>query len=126
MATRKMFETASPEREVVIVAGNGTGAGAAALTGVVGRGISAISHQATGTYRVELENGYPALLSATGSVQHATGDFVVVVDAVDLTAATPYVQFRTMAETSDNLADANLSSSEKLYVTLIFRNAGSV
>lgn len=126
MATRKMFEAASPEREVIIVAGNGTGASAADLTGVVGRGISAITHQATGTYRIELENSYPALLSAMGTVEHATGDFIVVIDAVDLSAATPYVQVRTMAESATDMADTDLTTSEKLYVTLIFRNAGSV
>ncbi|NIV38906.1 MAG: hypothetical protein GWN58_58660 [Anaerolineae bacterium] len=126
MANRRMFEPLCVQRGVAVVCGNGTGAGAADLTSVTGAGISAITHQATGTYRVELDDAYPLLLSAVAIVEHATADFVCMVDATDLTAATPYVQFRVMQESAGALADTDLTSSEILYVTLFFRNTGTV
>ena len=118
MANRRMFEPLAINRGLVMVCGNGTGAGAADLTGVVGKGISAITQQATGTYRIELEDSYPLLLSCSFNVLHATADFEVNASVINLTATIPFVEVRTQT----GGAETDLTSSEILFVNLVFRN----
>lgn len=89
MAARSFAPLRALDREVVKVYGGGTGAGAADLTAVVGRGVATVDQTGTGLYTITLDDKYAKLLMASFLVIDATSpdDWEVTVVSEDVDGA---------------------------------------
>lgn len=126
MAARNFVHPLALQRSMVLLAGGGTGAGAADLTGVVGVGFAATApfdQTGTGLYTITLADKHNALLFLSGTVIDATtpDDWEVVV--VSETVATDK-KINIAVFKGGALAD--LSTDEKLRVLIVLSNTAQV
>lgn len=120
MAARNMTHPRTIQREMVILAGKGVGAGANPLTGLVFPGVTSITHLgSTGKYRVTLDDKYDALLACTGNVEDLTApdDWSVTIDSD--TVSSKIIDISTWK--GGLLAD--LTTDEKLHLIIALRNS---
>lgn len=120
MAAHNFAPVRALDRELVVLACKGTGAGAAALTSLSSRaGVTSVAETDTGKYTVTLDAKYQELRSFHGTVIDPTGvdDWEVVVET-DLTANT--ATFGIAVFKGGTLTD--LTTDEKLMMTIVLKN----
>jgi hypothetical protein len=90
---------------------------------ITGRGVASVVLASTGVYTITLQDVYPALLSATASLQLASADDKVAasIGAVDLTAKT--IQVRLYDISSAALANVAAATGNRVNVTLVLKNS---
>jgi hypothetical protein len=124
MANR-MWQPHQGSLDVGVVAVQGSfapnGGSAVSAASNKGKGWS-VAHTSTGLFTITLEDVYPAMLSATATLQLATAaDQFVQIGAIDLSAKT--VQIRVWDVSAAAVADVAADANNRINFRLIFRNS---
>lgn len=118
MAARNFAPVRALDRDVILLFGGGTGAGAAALTAILGAGVASVAETATGKYTITFRDKFNALLYFQGVVidPGTPDDWEVVVESYSLSSKTiSIVVFKGGTA-------ADLTTDEKLKFMAVFSN----
>lgn len=124
MANRNFVRPRCLDKELVILAGSFAPNGSSAVSAASNKGTGwSVAWTSTGLFTITLQDSYPSLISATASLQLATGDDKFLQwGTIDVVSAKT-LQLRVWDVSATAVADVTADANNRINFCLVLKNS---
>lgn len=126
MANRNFVTPRCLDKEVIVLAGSFAPNGSSAVSSSSNKGTGwSVVRTSTGLFTITLADSYPSLLSATATLQLATGDdkYVQIGSTDVVTAKT--IEIRVWDASGAAVADVSANANNRINFCLVLKNSSA-